>query len=117
MSHYAKIEDNIVTQVIVAEESFFDSFVDTSPGIWLQTSYNTSAGIHNLDGVPLRGNFASPGMAYNVDLDVFTAQQPYPSWTLSEETFTWMCPVDLPADNSLENSYKWDEEIQNWILN
>ena len=54
MAHYAKVRDNIVTQVIVAEASFFDTFVDTEPGEWIQTSYNTHGGVHSLGGTPLR---------------------------------------------------------------
>ena len=46
MSHYAKVVTGIVTQVIVAEADFFDTFVDTSPGEWIQTSYNTMCGVH-----------------------------------------------------------------------
>ena len=46
MAHYAKVLNGIVKEVIVADSDFFDSFVDTSPGKWIQTSYNTRAGIH-----------------------------------------------------------------------
>ena len=42
MSHFAKIEDNIVTQVIVADQDFIDSI----EGNWIQTSYNTNGGVH-----------------------------------------------------------------------
>ena len=58
MAHYAKVVDNIVTQVIVAEAEFFDTFVDSSPGTWIQTSYNTHGGVHSLGGTPLRKNYA-----------------------------------------------------------
>ena len=61
MAHYAKVRDNIVTQVIVAEASFFDTFVDTEPGEWIQTSYNTHGGVHSLGGTPLRKNYAGIG--------------------------------------------------------
>ena len=43
MAHYAKVNNGIVEQVIVAEADFFDNFVDSSPGEWIQTSYNTHA--------------------------------------------------------------------------
>ena len=56
MSHYAKVVNGTVTQVIVANEDFFKTFVDTSPGTWLQTSYNTRGNVHTQGGTPLRGN-------------------------------------------------------------
>ena len=46
MAHYAKVRDGIVLQVIVAEADFFKTFVDTEPGRWIQTSYNTRGGDH-----------------------------------------------------------------------
>ena len=56
MSHFAKVENGIVKEVIVAEPEFFTTFVDTSPGTWLQTSYNTHGNQHTQGGTPLRGN-------------------------------------------------------------
>jgi hypothetical protein len=58
MSHFAKVTDGKVTQVIVAEKEFFDTYVDSTPGEWIQTSYNTQGGVHKLGGTPLRGNYA-----------------------------------------------------------
>ena len=53
MGHFAKVVDGKVTQVIVAEPEFFDTFTDTSPGTWLQTSYNTRGNVHyGPDGEP-----------------------------------------------------------------
>ena len=53
MSHFAKVLDGKVVQVIVAELEFFDTFVDSSPGQWIQTSYNTRGGVHyGPDGKP-----------------------------------------------------------------
>ena len=46
MAHFAKVNNGIVEQVIVAEPEFFDTFVDNSPGQWIQTSYNTRGGKH-----------------------------------------------------------------------
>ena len=46
MGHFAKVVSGKVTKVIVAEASFFDNFVDSSPGSWIQTSYNTRGGVH-----------------------------------------------------------------------
>ena len=111
MSHYAKVNNGIVEQVIVAEADFFDNFVDSSPGQWIQTSYNTHANQHPEDR-PLRGNYAGVGHTYDATNDVFYAPQPYPSWTLNETTWTWDAPVAYPDDG---NMYKWDEPTTNWI--
>jgi len=113
MSHFAKVQDGIVTQVIVAEPEFFDSFVDTSPGAWIQTSYNTIGGQHLNGGTPLRKNFAGIGFSYDKDRDAFIQPQPYASWTLNEETCQWQPPTPYPDD---EKMYLWNEETQAWDL-
>jgi hypothetical protein len=110
MSHYAKVVDGKVTQVIVAEAEFFTHFVDTSPGQWIQTSYNTYRNQHP-EGKPLRGNYAGIGYVYDSTNDVFYAPQPYPSWTLNNTTWTWESPVAMPTDGKL---YNWDEATKNW---
>ena len=111
MSHFAKIENNIVTEVIVAEAEFFDTFIDLNPGEWLQTSYNTYAGEHTLGGTPLRKNFAGVGFTYDATRDAFIPPQPYPSWTLNETTCLWDSPVAYPVD---DNVYNWNETDQTW---
>jgi hypothetical protein len=110
MSHFAKVTDGKVTQVIVAEKEFFDTFLDSSPGTWLQTSYNTYGNQHP-EGKPLRGNYAGIGYTYDATNDVFYAPQPYPSWILNNTTWLWEAPVAMPTDGK---SYKWNESITNW---
>jgi hypothetical protein len=110
MSHFAKVLEGKVTQVIVAEKEFFDTFLDTSAGTWLQTSYNTIANQHP-EGRPLRGNYAGIGYTYDATNDVFYAPQPYPSWILNNTTWTWEAPVTMPTDGKI---YKWNEETKNW---
>jgi hypothetical protein len=110
MSHFAKVVDGKVTQVIVAEKEFFDTFVDSSPGTWLQTSYNTHGNQHP-EGKPLRGNYAGMGYTYDSVNDVFYAPQPFPSWTLNNSTWLWESPVVYPTDGKV---YKWNESITNW---
>lgn len=118
MAHFAKVDNGLVVQVIVAEPEFFETFVDTTPGEWLQTSYNTRGGVHYGadglpdDGEPLRGNFAGLGYTYDAALDVFYAPQPYPSWKLSPTTFLWESPVEQPTDGD----YMWDEDNIQWVL-
>ena len=116
MSHFAKIENNIVTTVIVAEQDF----IDTQEGTWVQTSYNTRGGKHYASnsstedgGTPLRKNFAGIGMTYDATRDAFYQPQPYPSWVLNESTCMWEAPVTIPADDRTK-FYEWDEENTNW---
>ena len=80
MAHYAKVRDGIVLQVIVAEADFFKTFVDTEPGRWIQTSYNTRGGVHyepnsitpsSDQSKALRKNYAGIGFLYDSDKDAF----------------------------------------------
>jgi len=91
MSHFAKVLDGKVVQVIVAEQEFFDSFVDSSPGTWLQTSYNTYGNQHP-NGTPLRGNYAGIGFTYDSENDVFYAPKPTENATLNTNTWLWEIP-------------------------
>lgn len=110
MSHFAKVLDGKVIQVIVAEQEFFNTFVDTSAGEWIQTSYNTYGNQHP-ESRPLRGNYAGIGFTYDRQNDVFYAPQPYPSWTLNQDKWLWESPVPMPANGM----YIWDEPTLNWV--
>ena len=111
MAHYAKVLDGKVINVIRAEAEFFNSFVDDSPGEWIQTSYNTHGGVHRLGGTPLRKNYAGVGHIYDRHKDAFYEPQPYPSWTLNTTTCLWEPPVAYPSD---DKSYVWDETTKSW---
>jgi len=120
VSHFAKVTNGKVTQVIVAEKEFFDTYVDSTPGEWIQTSYNTRGGVHYAPnsntpdgGIALRGNYAGIGYTYDSANDVFYAPQPYPSWIISGPSWTWQAPVTMPTDNQ---KYIWDESIKNWVV-
>ena len=115
MAHYAKVNNGLVEQVIVAESEFFDTFIDTSPGEWIQTSYNTHGGVHTSGGTPLRKNYAGIGYTYDRDKDAFYAPQPYLSWTLNETTCLWEPPVAYPDADS-DEMYSWNEETTSWDL-
>lgn len=121
MGHYAKITDGIVQQVIVAEAEFFNTFVDSSPGEWLQTSYNTRGGVHYKpdsnepsedQSKALRKNYAGPGFSYDRIRDAFIPPKPYASWTLNEDTCLWNAPTPMPTDDKL---YTWDEATTSWV--
>jgi hypothetical protein len=117
MSYYAKVLDGIVLEVISADESFFETFVDTSPGNWLRTSYNTRENIHyGKDGLPdglppFRGNYAGIGDTYDAINDVFYSPSPFPSWVLDAATWSWIAPIPYPDDGGL---YSWNETTLNW---
>jgi hypothetical protein len=111
MSHFAKVVDGIVAQVIVAEPEFFETFVDSSPGQWIQTSYNTYGGQHP-EGRPLRKNYAGIGFTYDPQRDAFIPPKPFASWLLNEDTCLWDPPTPKP-DNG--ESYYWDESALSWV--
>lgn len=132
MAHYAKVLDGIVTKVIVAEATYFDSFIDDSPGDWIKTSYNTHAGVHYTpsptsdlntpssdQSKALRKNYAGVGFTYDKDRDAFIPPKPEESWTLNETTCQWDCPLPYPTDGK---SYTWDDSAykadntKGWVL-
>ncbi|QDP57623.1 MAG: hypothetical protein Tp1102MES731781_51 [Prokaryotic dsDNA virus sp.] len=122
MAHYAKVDKGIVKKVIVAEADFFNNYVDTTPGEWVQTSYNTRGGIHyqpntntpsDDQSLSLRKNYA--GVGYHYDGIGFYMPQPYPSWTLNTSTYYWEPPVAFPTEDG--KTHTWDETNKQWIEN
>ena len=102
MSHFAKIDkNNIVTEVIVAEQDFINSGLVGDSFLWVQTSYNGN----------FRKNYAAIGFTYDKTRDAFIPPQPYPSWTLDEDSCRWEAPVAYPDDG---NQYTWNETDQQW---
>jgi hypothetical protein len=123
MGHYAKVVNGKVAQVIVAESEFFETFVDSSPGEWIQTSYNTHGGVHyNPEtNIPsddqtkaLRKNYAGLDYTYDRGRDAFIPPQSFPSWTLNEDTCLWEAPVPMPTDTPDGTYYVWNEDDQQW---
>ena len=123
MAHFAKIENNIVVQVIVvnnkvlldkqgieSETLGIQFCTDLLGGDWVQTSYNGNK----------RYNYAGVGYTYDADNDVFYAPQPYASWTLDTDTWQWVCPLTYPDDDKM---YTWDEDVyqadntKGWVTN
>jgi hypothetical protein len=115
MAHFAKIENGIVTQVIVVANSDTASADGTEKeyigqafcerlfgGDWKQTSYNAN----------FRKNYAGIGYTYDAGRDAFIAPQPYASWALDEATCQWNAPVPMPTDGKM---YSWDEDSQAWV--
>jgi hypothetical protein len=116
MAHFAKLDsNNIVTFVTVGrqEDDGQEAVLSARTGdVYKQTSYNTHGGVHKLGGTPLRKNYAGVGYTYDEQRDAFIPPQPYPSWTLVEDTCQWTAPVLYPADGKM---YNWDEATLSWI--
>lgn len=114
MAHFAKIENGIVTQVVViANADTADAYGTEKEyigaafcerlfgGDWKQTSYNGT----------FRKNYAGVGFTYDQNRNAFIAPQPFPSWTLVENTCQWIAPIPMPTDGY----YTWDEASLSWI--
>jgi hypothetical protein len=124
MGHYAKVENGIVTAVIVGEQYLIDSGIHGDPADWVQTSYNTRNGVHyGMDengnyvpdgGLALRGNYAGIGHIYDKEHDVFYEPCQWPSWVINKTTWTWDPPIPYPADLG-EKEYDWDEATVSFV--
>jgi hypothetical protein len=128
MAHYVKVVDGTVVNGIVAEPEFFDTFVDSSPGEWIKTSYNMRGGVYYdpATGEPhadqagmiaadegrQRKNYAGLGYTYDRTRNAFIPPKPFASWTLNEDSCLWEPPVAYPTDGKV---YRWDEETTNWV--
>jgi len=114
MSHFAKVTDGVVEQVIVADTKEWCEA--NLGGTWVQTSYNTRGGKHyGADGQPDGGvqiGFNYAGIGYSWDGTGFAAPQPFPSWTLDKTTYLWEAPKPYPTDGKI---YEWDESTLAWV--
>ena len=99
--YWAKVNNEIVVNIIVAEDSFFETFVDDTPGQWLETKMDGS----------IRKNYAGIGFSYDATRDAFIPPKPFASWTLNETTCQWEPPVAYPDATKL---YNWNETNQAW---
>ena len=114
MSHFAQIdENNIVTRVLVIEQDVVDSGLFGDPSTWIQTSFNTYGGVHQLGGTPLRKNYAGMGFKYDAERDAFIEPKPYASWILNEDTCLWEALTPMPVEEG--KIFGWNEETLSWI--
>ena len=132
MAHYSFLNDeNIVVEVITGKDeddletlpegfASWEEYYETKrDGLTCKrTSYNTQAGENLNGGTAFRGNYAGIGYTYDPDNDVFYSQQPFPSWIMNEETWTWEPPTPKPLDLTQDdgNMYMWNESSQSWDL-
>lgn len=112
MAHFAKVENGVVTQVIVIDQETLNTGHWGDPASWVQTSYNTQGGVHSLGGTPLRKNYAGIGYTYDAVRDAFIPPKPFPSWVLDEITCLWSAPTPMPTDGKM---YNWDEATLAWV--
>lgn len=112
MAHWAKLDDNnIVVQVAVVEDDFIQSNPDRYTGRWIKTSYNTRNGIHILNGIPLRKNYANIGYVYDEQRDAFIPPKFFSKWVLNEDTCQWEAPIPYPTDGL---RYVWNDNRGEW---
>ena len=111
MSHFAKVENGIVAEVLVITQDVIDTGMFGDPSLWVQTSYNTHGGVHP-EGRPLRMNYAGVGYAYDAERDAFIPPQPFPSWALNKDTCLWDAPLPCPKGTS---KYFWNENELAWV--
>jgi len=115
MAHFAQLENNVVTQVIVvsnqdildengqeSEEKGIAFCSNLLGGTWIQTSYNAK----------IRKNYAGVGYTYDEGRNAFIAPKSYNSWLLDETTAQWKAPVDMPTD---DKRYTWNEATTSWV--
>jgi hypothetical protein len=112
MTHFAHITNGIVDQVIVIEADVLATGHWGDPSEWVQTSYNTVAGVHTQGGTPLRKNFAGIGYSYDAGRDAFIPPKPFASWVLNEDTCQWGAPTAIPTDGAI---YVWRESDTSWV--
>lgn len=96
MSQFAKIENNLVTNTIVADAVFIKSLPPETDVIWVELTEPITAGI---------------SYTYNPNTKKFTEPKPYPSWTLNSSTNTWEAPVAKPTTTE---AVLWDEKTKSW---
>ena len=140
MGHFARVDDGIVTEVIVAQSS--ESCEATYGGTWIQTSYNTQGNLYMIEGETEEvqeenPDWVDPGyfkissipryivttipkrplhknfasVGYTWDGIGFAAPKPFNSWTLNEDTYQWEAPEPIPTD---DKKYIWNENHKEW---
>lgn len=101
MAYFVKVFESKVIDTISAPEDYFDTFVDTTPGKWIETFKDDSQ----------RGKFAGIGDTYDKVNDRFLPPKPHDSWVFDEDDYRWVAPTEYPTDG---NRYEWNEDSETW---
>ena len=112
MAHFAKVENGVVTSVIVIDQETLNLGHWGDPALWVQTSYRTQGGQHP-EGRPLRFNYAGLGYTYDSGRDAFIPPKPFASWILDEGTCLWDAPTPMPVVEG--KRFNWDEPTLSWV--
>lgn len=105
MSHFAELNaDEIVVNVIVAEQSFIDTLPNKES--FVETRKNDKF---------FKRQYAGIGYTYDRIRDVFIEPKPYTSWTLDANGF-WEAPTNAPLYDDQLNVLLWDETNKSWSL-
>jgi hypothetical protein len=107
MAHFAKVENGIVTNVLVVDnehEAYGEEYLNELGlnGRWIQTSYNHK----------FRKKFAGIGDEYLETEDAFRDPAPFASWVFDFDAWAWKAPIQYPTDGK---DYQWDEDAGDWV--
>jgi hypothetical protein len=109
MDYYAFLDkNNVVTEVIGGKDQGSEN---TDWEQWYGEFRGQVCKRSRTDG--FRKNYAGIGYTYDADRDAFIPPQPFPSWTLNENTCLWNTPTPYPTDGEW---YQWDEATISWVL-
>ena len=100
MAIFAKLENNVVVDVIIADN--IEWINENLEGNWIETVENGS----------IRYNYAGIGYTYDPINDAFISPQPYPSWAL-DQNFNWQPPTPRPEGEWIK--WRWDEATTSWV--
>lgn len=97
MANYAIIENEEITNVIVA-----DTVEIAEQVTGLQAVITTDDLV--------RG--AGRGATFDAELGFYVSPSPFPSWIMNTESRVWEAPVPYPTDGVM---YQWDETAGDWV--
>jgi len=112
MPNFAKINNNIVTEVVALTA---ESAPDEQTGInFLNNLYHTQDNWKETTSNNTKpSGYAGIGYNYDSNTNIFFPPTPYASWILNSNTYEWEPPVPYPDDGQM---YIWDEQSQSWTL-
>lgn len=98
MAQYSVIENDIVINVIEADEDYIKKIVRRNP--------LSKCKKHEGDNKGMKGGLLDD------KTQKFIPIKPYDDWVLDKRTLEWKSPKDSPKDNK---EYQWDAETKDWL--